>query len=562
MRHLRMRLAAFGIVLLSTVGWSPSASGQLTSVRIDYDRYDTLRGTVTAYRNWWNVLRYDVAVTPDYESQSIRGTTSIKFTVTAPAGDSLQIDLQQPLVVDKIVLAGNPIGFNRHHNLIMIATKDWLFQQGTSYDLVIDYHGIPRKATRPPWDGGWIWAKDAKGRPWMSVACQGLGASVWYPCKDHQSDEPDKGASITITVPEGMTGVGNGRLSSKSSNAGWTTFRWDVLFPINSYNLIPYIGYYDHFGEKLNGEKGALDCDYWVLDYNTDKAKNQFAQVQPMMQCFEYWFGPYPFYADSYKLVESPHLGMEHQSAVAYGNKFMNGYMGRDLSGSGWGAKWDFIIIHESGHEWFGNNITSNDIADMWVHEGFTNYSETLYTECQFGKEAGSDYITGIRKNIQNDRPIIGPYGVNEEGSGDMYYKGSNTIHTVRTMMQDDDKFRAMLRDMNKQFFHQSVDGKTIENYIKDYSGLGNKLDVFFNQYLRSTQIPELQWEIKKGKLYYRLANALPNLEMRLYIPTAEGKGDWQWIKEGKQYSTETTLSSADLPQRFDRNLYLNYLKL
>jgi len=550
------------LMFLALVLVSCNSRAQLTSVRIDYDRYDTLRGTNTPYRSWWDVMRYDITVKPDYATQTITGSTTIKFSLKSKPADSMQIDLQQPLIVDKVVLAGNPIAFSRHHNLIMLNTADWLFNEGGVYDIKIEYHGKPRKATRPPWDGGWIWAKDAKGRPWMSVACQGLGASVWYPCKDHQSDEPDKGASLSMIVPQDMMGVGNGRLSSQSTDNGLTTYRWDVLFPINNYNIIPYIGSYTHFGEKIKSEKGMLNCDYWVLDYNKEKAENQFTQVKQMMQCFEYWFGPYPFYADSYKLVESPHLGMEHQSAVAYGNGYMNGYLGRDLSGSGWGAKWDFIIIHESGHEWFGNNITSNDIADMWVHEGFTNYSETLFTECQFGKQAGTDYITGIRKNIQNDRPIVGPYGVNEEGSGDMYYKGANILHTVRTMMQDDAKFRQMLRDMNQQFMHKTVDGEQVIEFIKEYSGFGDKLDVFFKQYLTTTQIPVLEYEISKGNIRYELTNALKNLQMKVYIPTGAQTGEWQWIKAGETYKKQTSLNAEATANAFDKNLYLNTRKV
>lgn len=535
--------------------------GQLGVASKTFTRNDTLRGSITPARNWWNVLRYDIEVTPDYEAQSISGITTIQFAVTTKPGDSMQIDLQQPLVIDDINLGGQAVAFTRHDHVAMIATREWQFQPGGQYTIKVRYHGVPRKAKRPPWDGGWIWSKDAKGRPWMSVACQGLGASVWYPCKDHQSDEPDRGASLTMHVPKGMVAVANGRLSSGSQGTEKDTYRWDVLFPINSYNLIPYIGYYSTFSEKLSGEKGNLDAQYWVLDYNVEKARNQFTQVAPMLSCFEYWFGPYPFYADSYKLVESPHLGMEHQSAVAYGNRYMNGYLGQDLSGSGWGTKWDFIIIHESGHEWFGNNITTNDIADMWVHEGFTNYSETLFTECQYGKQAGTDYVTGIRRNIANDRPIIGPYGVNEEGSTDMYYKGANMIHTLRTMMQDDTRFRNMLRNMNKTFFHQTVDSKTIEDFMKKESGFGDSLTVFFDQYLRHTNIPALQWKLNQGRLEATLTNALPGLMMRVYLPETTDTGSWHWIKQGKSIRTNTALSAGEVAERLDKNLYIQYEK-
>src|SRR4029079_6357812 len=267
---------------------------------------------------------------------------------------------------------------------------------------------------RPPWDGGWIFTKDAQGRPWMTVACQGLGASVWYPCKDYQGDEPDNGATLTINVSNELIAVSNGRPGSKSEipTSQLQSYTWNVRSPINNYTIVPYIGHYVNWSDTLQGEKGKLDLNYWVLDYDLDKAKKQFEQVKPMLRAFEYWFGPYPFYEDGYKLVEAPHLGMEHQSAVAYGNHFQNGYLGRDLSGTGWGMKWDYIIVHESGHEWFANNITTKDIADMWIHEGFTDYSETLFTTCEYGVEAGNDYVIGTRKNIQNDIPVIGFYGV------------------------------------------------------------------------------------------------------------------------------------------------------
>jgi aminopeptidase N len=316
------------------------------------------------------------------------------------------------------------------------AFQQYLVHRRPEPELTLHFHGKPREAVRPPWDGGWIFSKDKLGRPWMSVACQGLGASVWYPCKDHQSDEPDNGAKLRITIPDTLVAVGNGRLTGKTSyQPGTMTWDWEVKNPINNYNIIPYIGKYVTWHETFDGEKGKLDCDYWVLDYELDKAKEQFKQAPLMLRCFEHWMGPYPFYEDGYKLVQAPHLGMEHQSAVAYGNQFKNGYLGRDLSGTGWGLKWDFIIIHESGHEWFANNITSKDLADMWIHEGFTNYSETLFTTCEFGVEAGNDYCIGTRKNIRNDIPVIGPYGVNQEGSGDMYYKGGNLLHTIRNII-------------------------------------------------------------------------------------------------------------------------------
>ncbi|MGZ5189709.1 MAG: M1 family metallopeptidase, partial [Flavisolibacter sp.] len=381
--------------------------------------------------------------------------------------------------------------------------------------------GKPREAVMPPWDGGWIWKKDKQGNQWMSVACQGLGASVWYPCKDHQSDEPDRGARLTINTTSDLVAVGNGRLKNKLQNGEVTAWTWEVTSPINSYNIIPYIGKYENWSDTLQGEKGKLDLNYWVLEADLDKAKKQFEQVKPTLRAFEYWFGPYPFYEDGYQLIQSPHLGMEHQSAVAYGNEFMNGYLGKDLSGTGWGLKWDYIIVHETGHEWFANNITTMDIADMWVHEGFTDYSETLFVEYYYGKEAGNEYVQGLREQIANDQPIIGPYGVNQEGSGDMYYKGANLIHTVRQVINDDSKFRQILRDMNKEFYHQAVTTKQVENFISQKSG--KDLSKVFDQYLRSIKIPVLELKAEEDKLKYKWTNVVKGFNM----PVRLTNGQW-----------------------------------
>jgi aminopeptidase N len=513
---------------------------------------DTLRGTVTPERAWWDVLRYDIEVKPDYNNKTIEGINEITFKVLYD-GSNMQIDLQEPLDIKQVEWNKQALKYKREGNAFVIYFPAKL-QEGITEKIKIEYSGKPREAVKPPWDGGWIFTKDKMGRPWMSVACQGLGASVWYPCKDYQGDEPDSGASLTITVPDTLVAVGNGRLKEKKMNGdGTATYKWEVKDPINNYNIIPYIGKYVTWHEDYNGEKGKLDCDYWVLDYNLEKAKKQFTQADSMLHCFEYWMGPYPFYEDGYKLVEAPHLGMEHQSAVAYGNKFSNGYLGRDLSGTGWGLKWDFIIVHESGHEWFGNNITTKDLADMWVHEGFTNYSETLYTDCQDGIEAGNDYCIGTRKRIVNDRPIIAHYGVNEEGSGDMYYKGGNMLHTIRQIINDDSLFRQIWRGLNRDFYHQTVTSKQIEEYIsghakKDFSKV-------FDQYLRTTQIPTLEYKIDNGKISYHWITCVKDFNMPLKIVS----GKEQWIEPTEQWKTLGTGNGKDFIA--DRNFYINLKK-
>jgi aminopeptidase N len=514
------------------------ADAQLGAKKDQFTRQDTLRGSISKERAWWNVLRYDVTVTPDYVSKTIIGKTDLGF-YDSGTGKVMQIDLQEPMILDSAVSERKQLTFTREGNVYWLnfrdADKTYKIKPGKR-KITFYFHGKPKEALRAPWDGGWIWKKDEKGRPWMSVACQGLGASVWYPCKDHQSDEPENGASLTMIVPDTLTAVANGRLiSQKNMGNGLKLFSWEVKNPINSYNLVPYIGKYVNWTDTLKGEKGKLDLSYWVLDYNLEKAKNQFQQVKPMFRAFEYWFGPYPFYEDSYKLVDAPHLGMEHQSAVAYGNKYLNGYLGRDQSGTGVGMKWDFIIIHESGHEWFANNITSRDIADMWVHEGFTAFSETLFSDYHYGAKAGNDYCVGVRKNIQNDRPIIGPYGVNKEGSGDMYYKAENMLQTIRHAINNDAKFRSILRGLNKTYYHSIVTSKQVEDYVSKQSGIN--FSKVFDQYLRTTDIPVLEYKLgDDGKeIEYRYTKVVDGFDLPLRLANGKTfipkKDKWQKLK-------------------------------
>lgn len=544
------KLLSFLLLFTCTFLYS---KGQTLPQQTKFSRQDSLRGSINSERDWWNVQRYDIEVTPDFATKTIKGTTLISF-VASFSKSEMQIDLQEPLLIESIVWNDKiSLKFVREGNVYHVKFPREV-KTALSQQIKIKYYGKPREAIRPPWDGGWIFQKDRNGNPWMSVACQGLGASVWYPCKDHQSDEPNLGASLTITVPDTLVAVANGRLvKTKSNQKGTQSFTWEVKSPINNYNIIPYIGKYVHWSEIYNGEKGKLDCDYWVLDYELEKAKKQFKQVPPMLKSFEFWFGPYPFYEDGYKLVQSPHLGMEHQSAVAYGNGFQNGYLGRDLSASGWGNKWDFIIIHESGHEWFANNISSNDIADMWIHESFTNYSETLFTTSEYGIEAGNDYVIGTRKLIRNDKPIIGIYGVNQQGSGDMYYKGGNLLHTIRYCIGDDEKFRKILRGLNEKFYHSVVDSRQVENYISEQAGID--FSSVFDQYLRSTKIPVFEFYIKNKLLHYRFVNCRREFSMPLIINIGKKiklsvSTNWQELE------LETDIDPKKL--EVDRNFYIN----
>jgi aminopeptidase N len=411
-------------------------------------------------------------------------------------------------------------------------------------------------AQNAPWDGGLVFKKDSLGKPWVATACEGVGASIWWPNKDHLSDEVDS-MLISISVPKGLKDVSNGRLRKEvPQKDGYTRFDWFVANPINNYDVVANIGDYTHFSDSYMGEKGKLTMDYWVLPASLEKAKKQFgANARPMLKAFEHWFGPYPFYEDGYKLVETPHLGMEHQSATAYGNHFLNGYLGYDMSGTGWGLKWDYIIVHESGHEWFANNITTNDIADMWIHEGITDYSETLFVQCKSGKEAANAYTQGLRKTIRNDKPIIGIYGVNQEGSGDMYNKGNNIMHMVRQIIDNDSMFRNILRGLNETFYHKTVDSKDVENYIIKRSG--KDLSKLFDQYLRTTQIPTLEYKIQGEKLSYRWTNCIDGFNMPVKLA-----GSDQWINPGADWK-ETTLTAAMKDNfRVDNNFYVTAKKV
>jgi aminopeptidase N len=464
---------------------------------------------------------YDLSVGVNPGTREISGSNTIHYTVLEPHTE-MQIDLQPPLEIEGVVQEGKNLKFIRNGNAYFI-TMEKPQVTGSGEVLHISYSGIPKEAVRAPWDGGFSWSQDSKGQPFIATSCQGLGASVWWPNKDHMYDEPDSMA-IRLTVPKPLMAVANGRLRKTEDGGDNRTFEWFVSNPINNYGVNANIAEYTHFGETYSGEKGSLDLEYYVLGENLNKAVSQFKQVPMMLEAFEHWFGPYPFYEDSFKLVEVPYLGMEHQSSITYGNQYQNGYLGRDLSGTGWGLKFDFIIIHEAGHEWFANNITYRDIADMWIHEGFTTYSENLYLDYHFGKEAASAYVIGTRANIRNDRPVIGVYGVNKKGSSDMYPKGANMLHTLRQLLEDDELWRNILRGLNETFYHQTVTSEQIESYLSQHSG--KDLSAFFDQYLRTTLVPVLEYRWNEGELQYRYADIVANFDMPVRC-FADGKEEW-----------------------------------
>ncbi|MDO5615982.1 MAG: M1 family metallopeptidase [Cruoricaptor ignavus] len=517
----------------------------------NFTKQDTLKGSDTEFRNFWDVKKYDISVNPDFNNKSISGKNTISFEIVKDViNPTFQIDLQQPMMFSDIKTSF-PKDYKRDGDFIFIKAKQ-TFKKGENHTISISFQGKPIEAKNAPWDGGWVFAQDQNGNPFSAVAQQGIGASVWLPIKDIWNDEPDNGITMELISPENLIGVGNGRLISQSKKNGKNIFVWEVKNPINAYSIAPSFGKYVNFKDQFSGEKGKLDLDYWVLDYNLDKAKKQFGQVKPMLKAFEYWFGPYPFYEDSYKIVETPFLGMEHQSNVAYGNHYENGYLGTDLSETGVGLKWDFIIIHESGHEWFANNITAKDQADMWIHEAFTSYSETLFTEFLFGKNDANTYLQGTRHNILNDIPMIGNYGVRNHGSTDMYYKGANMLHTIRQVINQDEKFRKILRGLNEKFRHQTVTSKQVEEYISKESGID--FSTVFDQYLRTTKIPVLEYFIKDNQLNFRYQNTVENftLPIKLENGTIINPNDnWQNI----------SLKPNEIIV-FDKNYYIDFEEL
>lgn len=530
-------------ILLFFLGFSSVQAQQ-------FSRADTLRGSITPERAWWDVVFYDLYVIPNPSDSTLKGVNTITYKVVRP-GLVMQIDLQEPLEIDRVLQDGKSLPFTREGNVFFIGLES-IQMPGMTKEIRIEYSGMPVVARRAPWEGGLVWARDNQQRPWIATACQGIGASVWWPLKDHQSDEPDS-MRISLRVPEGLTGVSNGRLRDRRPQSdGTEVFEWFVANPINSYGVTMNVAHYANFSDTYLGEEGVLDLDYWVLDYNLEKAKAHFDVVKPMMEAFEHWFGPYPFYEDSFKLIETPFVGMEHQSGVAYGNRYLFGYTGRDLSGSGWGMKWDFMIIHESGHEWFGNSITTADIADMWVHEGFTHYSETLFTEYTYGKEGGDAYLQGIRRNIQNDKPIIGQYGLNNKGSGDMYYKGAAMIHTIRQIMDDDVRFREMLRAINKTYFKKTTSSEQVEAFISSF--VGSDLSALFEQYLRTTKVPVLEYRWTNQGLEARWNNTVPQFDLPVKVSTG---ADWVRIRPGAEWTSFPELGAEKLELKADPNVYI-----
>ena len=523
----------------------------LNIVAQNYTLQDTLRGSITDERIWWDLTYYELEVSVNPGSKSIFGKNTIYYKVLDER-NKMQIDLQSPMQLTKATQSGKSLRISRKGNVYYIHLQE-KGKKNNINNITVYFEGVPKEAVKAPWDGGFSWNKDVNGKDFIATSCQGIGASVWWPNKDHMYDEVDS-MQISINVPKPLKAISNGRLKKISESKNGTSYTWFVSNPINNYGVNINIGNYVNFSEKYQGEKGILDMDYYVLKHNLEKAKKQFLDAPKMMKAFEYWFGPYPFYEDSYKLVEVPYLGMEHQSSITYGNKYKKGYLGQDLSGTGWGLLFDFIIIHESGHEWFANNITNKDIADMWIHEGFTTHAESLFIDYYYGKKASAEYVIGTRKRIQNEYPIIGDYNVNKEGSSDMYYKGANIIHMIRQICKGDEKWRQILRKMNTKFYHMTVSTKQIEDFIS--SEIGWNLEPFFDQYLRDIRIPVLEYQIKDDSMIYRWINVINSFNMPIEITDGDSK---RWLYPTNSWK-KTSVNSSKIV--IDLDYYINSEKL
>ena len=493
----------------------------LSALSQEFTYSDSLRGNLSEFRSCYDVYYYDLDITvDDYQQKIINSYNNIHIKALSNF-QTIQIDLFENLKIHSIQFEHKKLEFQRIHNAVFINFPRTI-NENEKISFKVLYSGKPRVAFNPPWDGGFSWEKDNNGNPWVGVSCQGLGASSWWPCKDHQSDEPDS-MKITSTVRYPLQVISNGKkksdktffseeLQSKANKSSWY-----VSYPINNYNVTLCIGDYKYFNDIHINNFDTLELDYYVLKYNYNKARDHFQQVNPMLECFEKYFGPYPFYKDGYTLIETPYLGMEHQSAIAYGNNYLPGYNGNKQFIAG--LDFDYIIVHETGHEWWGNSITTKDIADMWIHEGFCTYSEVLYVECIYGYDIMLKYVNNQKRSVRNDKPIIGPYNVNKKGSNDMYQKGSLMLHTLRNLIDNDSLWFSIIKGISEEFKYKIVDGIEIINYINEKVDLD--LYYFFKQYLNNADIPIFEYKIQKNgrgsTLLYRW-NAINDFNMNIKV--------------------------------------------
>lgn len=535
-------LLSAAALCLMFIGSAHHLSAQLFDKQSPYTLADTLRGSLRPERTCYDVQAYDLTVEVDIPTRSIKGSNDISFEAMADFS-RLQIDLFPELTISAITYNGKPLSYSREAAAVFVDFPRTV-TKGTKGKFTVDYAGTPREAKNPPWDGGMSWDRDDKGNPWVAVSCQGLGASVWWPNKDHLSDEPER-MTITLIAPDTLMAIANGdQIAEKTVRAGMKATTWEVSYPINNYNVTLNIGKYAHFSESHTMADGTvLPLDYYVMEYNLDRARKQFTQVKPMLTCYEQFLGPYPFKNDGFALVETPYLGMEHQGAIAYGNRYKTGYAGFDFSGIG--LDFDYIIIHETGHEWWGNHVSMQDLADMWIHEGFCTYSEAIYVECMHGRKTADDYVKAMRRMVSNDRPIIGDYGVNNEGSGDMYQKGAVMLHMLRTLTDNDALWWSIIRGIQKDFGMQTVTTQQIEQYISRKAG--KDFSKVFDQYLRHADLPKLEYRLREEnggvQFEYRWVADVEGFNMPLRYANADGA--WVWCTPGAEWQ-QTFIPGVD----------------
>jgi aminopeptidase N len=481
-------------------------------------RAEMLRGAYGPYRANNKLLYYHLDIRVDPEKQTISGKNTIRFRMLTD-GTRIQLDLLETLAIDKILWRTTALKYERDSGAVFVDFPQTL-RAGRVYSIESYYSGHPEETGR---FGGMTFKKDPAGRVWINTACEESGASMWWPNKDQWRDEVES-MDISVAIPNGLVDVSNGRFMGKTDlGDGYTRWDWKVHYPINNYDVSLNIGSYVHFADQL----GELSLDYYVLPEDLEKAKVQFAQAKGMLEAYQHYFGEYPFVKDGYKLIEAPYAGMEHQSAVTYGNLFKNGYLGRDWTGVGISLRFDFIIIHESGHEWFGNSITAADPADMWIHEGWTTYLESLYVEYRWGKEDAIKYLNGDKDRVKNLRPIITERGVNAEPDQDQYFKGALMLNTLRSVVNDDDKWWTLLHDFYQHFKYQNILTEDVVRYFNQHTGMN--LTPIFDQYLRHAQIPrlELLFGAEPGVVMYKWRAD----EEKFAMPVRVGKpGHWQII--------------------------------
>lgn len=466
----------------------------LTKSAEGYSYADQLRGGQRKERWCYDVTHYDLQLRIDTVTKSLSGSNTISYTALEDF-NTVQIDLFANMDILRITDGATELKYRREFDAVFVEFPQTV-EKGTKSSFKVEYKGSPRIAKNPPWDGGFTWTHDKKGNRWIAVSCQGIGASLWWPNKDDLSDEPDS-MHISCAVPNPLRCVANGQeLPTTVDEPGYTTYNWKVSYPINNYNVSINIADYAHWSDVYIAADGdTLDLDYYVLSYNLDKSKKHFQQVKPMLACYEKYLGKYPFWNDGYALVETPYLGMEHQSAVAYGNNYKSGYAGMDMSGSG--LKFDYLIIHETGHEWWGNSVTAQDLADMWIHESFCTYSEAIYVECLHGYDTAMTYVNALKRNVGNRKPIMGVYGVNKEGDSDMYVKGMLFLNTIRHVVNNDDLWWSTIKNMSDTTFKmRNTNYKEVVQVMSEKTGM--YLAPIFEQYVKWPAIPVLQYKVKK----------------------------------------------------------------